>query len=361
MTDLGLTAIAAGGALAVSLALTPMARSLAIRLSVLDHPDEERPYKLQARPVPYLGGFAILLAAVVAYLSTGVWRAVGTLAFAVLLLTVLGLMDDLRGGMGVVPKVIVPGLAAAIVIFGGIQASVTGFAVADWAITLVWLVAVTNAVNVIDNANGITAGTLFVASSSFSILAMTQGQHLIGPLAGAIAGATLGFLPYNFPRARIFMGDAGTLPLGFLVATVALKIDTSIPPPWSFAVPLCILSLPLLNMLLVVIHRLTVGLPIYVGGLDSIWHRVVLMGLSKSLAVLVLLGAAAAVAAVGVLTGIGLVVPAVSLVSLLLVTGASLLLLRVPLVPAEAWKETEDIHPPPGSQPDHPQFTLGGA
>jgi UDP-GlcNAc:undecaprenyl-phosphate/decaprenyl-phosphate GlcNAc-1-phosphate transferase len=341
MTDIGpfgAATLAAGGAFVGSVALTPLAGLLASRFSLLDHPDETRPYKLQLQPVPYLGGLAILLAIALVYLSTGVVREVGALAGAVILLALVGLADDARGGLGVGTKLLLQTLAGAVAVVGGIQASVTGIAILDQLMTVFWLVGVTNAVNIIDNCNGITGGTLLVGSVSAAVLSILQGQRLVGILAATVAGAALGFLPYNFPRARIYMGDIGTLPLGFLLATLAVKVDTNLEPPLNLIIPISFLALPLVNMLVVTIHRIQARQPIYVGGLDSIWHRLVLIGHPRSQAVVVVLRMAVIVAALGVLCGHGFLPAWFCVLGVGIFLIWSLLLLRVPTVPIAAWK-----------------------
>jgi UDP-GlcNAc:undecaprenyl-phosphate GlcNAc-1-phosphate transferase len=338
MTDAGAASLAAGAAFVGSVALTPVAGLVASRFSLLDHPDESRPYKLQLQPVPYLGGLAILLAIAVVYLSSGVVREVGSLAGAMILLALVGLFDDARGGLGVGTKLLLQAIAAAVAVVGGIQASVTGIAVLDQILTVFWLVAVTNAVNILDNCDGITSGSLLVGSVGAAALAILQGQRLVGILAAAVAGAALGFLPYNFPRARIYMGDIGTLPLGLLMATLALKVDTKVEPPLNLVIPVSLLALPLINMLVVTIHRISAHQPLYVGGLDGIWHRLVLLGYSRSQAVLLAVSVALLVAAVGVASGQGLLPASFGLLGVGAFSIWGLLLLRVPVAPMAAWK-----------------------
>jgi UDP-GlcNAc:undecaprenyl-phosphate/decaprenyl-phosphate GlcNAc-1-phosphate transferase len=317
--------LALGGALTA----TPIARRYAVRMNILDHPDPSRPYKLHANPVPYLGGFALVAVVAVTSGSAGVWREATVVGIATVLLFVVGLVDDLES-MRLPGKLAVQTLAAILAIFAGVRASVTGVELIDAMITLVWLIGITNAINIIDNCNGICSGTLFVSAAAFTIIAVAHDQSLITVLAASIAGAALGFLPFNFPKARLFMGDSGTLPLGYLIGVVALELEPGLPPPWSFAVPLCVLALPVANTWIVVVHRLSQRRPFYVGASDSLWHRLVGQGLSESVAVIVLLTGQAIFATVAVLAATGSIPTAIPTMALVLVFGGSLLFLRRP-------------------------------
>lgn len=281
-----------GIAIAACMVLTPLMRRAAFRWGFVDHPTENQSYKLHKEVTPLLGGASILVAIAVASAWTGAWRSLGGIALGVAMLAVVGLLDDMWD-MPLSVRLPAEILAAVVAVALGIQADATGVLAIDFAISVLWIVGITNAVNVIDNCNGITAGTVALASAAFSFVALSEGQIGIAVIAASTTGAALGFLPFNFPKAKIFLGDAGTLPLGFLVAIIGLETDISIGIPWGFVVPVCILALPIVNTMVVSIHRLRIGQPIYVGGVDSLWHRLVLLGFSRTGAVLVLLAVAA--------------------------------------------------------------------
>jgi UDP-GlcNAc:undecaprenyl-phosphate GlcNAc-1-phosphate transferase len=158
------------------------------------------------------------------------------------------------------------------------------------ALTFVWIVGVTNAMNFMDNMDGLSAGVSGVAATFILLLASANNQHLVAALAAGMLGACLGFLRYNFKPARIFMGDAGSMFLGFLLAVLAL--DLRFPDNVNFVtwmVPVFILGLPILDMTLVIISRSRRRVnPLTTAGKDHLSHRLVAMGFSQREAVLML-------------------------------------------------------------------------
>lgn len=327
MTNLELSAVGFAVALVAGLAGTPIARRVALRHGVLDRPAG---YKRHGRPTPYLGGIAILAAILVATLGTGAWRAMGGLIAGAVLLAITGLADDIAS-LGPVTRLLVQSYAAMFAIAMGIRATPTGIFALDVAITFVWIVGLTNALNLLDNMNGLSAGIAGIASASLFALAAMNGQYLVAALAATVAGGVVGFLPYNYPHARIFMGDAGSTLLGFLVAVIALKVEPVIAHPWSFAVPVCILAVPILDTSLVVFDRLRAGRPVASGGHDHLSHRLVALGFSRPRAVAVLYAVAAAGGLAGVAIGRGLVpAPAVfGVFAVLAAFGIAMLRVRV--------------------------------
>jgi UDP-GlcNAc:undecaprenyl-phosphate/decaprenyl-phosphate GlcNAc-1-phosphate transferase len=339
MTDWALAGSSFLLASLASLLGTPVAKRVAVGMDLVDRPDPTRPYKIQVSPVPYLGGYAVL--AVVGLTSgfAGIWHEVAVVGVATALLFVIGLLDDVSS-VGILPKLGAQVLAATAVLASGIKAIPTGEPFLDGLLTVLWLVGITNAINILDNCDGICAGTLLVSGGAFAALALLEDQRVVAVLAATISGAALGFLPYNFPRARIFMGDAGTLPLGFLIGAVALRIDVAPGPPWGFAIPICILALPVVNTLVVTVHRLRTRQPVWVGGTDSLWHRLVGRGVSRSGAVILLTIPSAVLGVIGVLAGAGILVVAIAWVGVLLAAAAGLLMLRFP-----AWAGAEAVLP----------------
>jgi UDP-GlcNAc:undecaprenyl-phosphate GlcNAc-1-phosphate transferase len=264
--------------LIATLVLTPQAAKLAMRLGLVDRPS---PHKHHSESTPYLGGLAVAGGlATVGIVSASTSGRLLTVLLAAALLGGLGLLDD-RDGVGPLVKIIVEvgcGLALWAV---GIRAGLFGIYGLDLALTLGWVVAVTNAVNMIDNMDGLSSGLAALASLTFFLIAAGVGDYLVASLAVALAGATLGFLRYNFPPASIFLGDAGTLMIGFLLAAVSLQIDLVGESGWVHAaVPVLVLAVPLFDMALVVVGRALDSRPIYVGGTDHSSHRLARMGFS---------------------------------------------------------------------------------
>lgn len=279
-------------ALAGTLGATPLARRLAWRLGVTAAPAANR---YHSRPTPLLGGLAIYVAVllVTAFAAgrTELRELAGILGGASLV-ALLGAWDD-RWPLSPYAKLLGEVLAAVLLAAAGVKVQLLGpalgpaWAWADLALTLLWVVALTNAANLLDNMDGALAGITLVAAAAFALLAQGSGQLLVAPLAAALAGACLGFLAYNRSPATIFMGDAGSLFLGFLLAALGIKLRfPGQTPAASWMVPVLVLALPLFDTLLVVISRLRRGLnPLKHGGTDHLAHRLVARGASAREAV----------------------------------------------------------------------------
>ena len=193
--------------------------------------------------------------------------------------TVLGLVDDWRG-VGPVVKLIAEASIGVALWMAGVRAGLFGIEALDLILTVIWVVAVTNAMNLLDNMDGIAAGVAAVCAAGLFAIAATRGDYLVAALAAGVAGGSLGFLRYNFPRARIFLGDAGSLLLGFLLAALGLKLDLiGQSGAVRASIPVLIVAVPLFDMMLVIAARLHDGRPISRGGTDHTAHRLVVRGL----------------------------------------------------------------------------------
>lgn len=199
---------------------------------------------------------------------------------------VSGLVDDLRG-LGVRTKLAVQAAAAAALclFFGPDPFRITAFSPAPWLgflMTVVWIVGVTNAFNFIDNMDGLCATTGAVSSLLFSVLAAQTGQFLIAAAFALLAGSLLGFLPLNWPPARMFLGDAGSLLTGFLIASLSVLFTyyEARESRWVLAAPVLVLAVPLFDMATVLMIRLGRGAPLTVGDRNHFAHRLQALGLS---------------------------------------------------------------------------------
>ena len=279
---------------------TPLTRVLARRLGMLDQPGLRKGHRL---PVPLLGGLAMYLSLAVAFLVFGsrLWLAEGVAILGgATLLFLTGLWDD-RFGLPVWAKFAAQIAAGVCVMAVGVQVHLLG-GVLDLLLTLVWILVITNAVNFMDNMDGLAAGITAVAAVFFFVLAALEGQGLVASLAAAQFGAALGFLFYNFAPAISFMGDAGSFTLGFVLAVVGIKIRfIHYPLGSTWMAPLLVLGVLIFDMSLVVLSRARRGHSPFQGGSDHTSHRLVQLGLSAPRAVLtlylaaVLLGIAAIV------------------------------------------------------------------
>jgi UDP-GlcNAc:undecaprenyl-phosphate GlcNAc-1-phosphate transferase len=262
--------------LSATLVMTPLAGRIARRLDIQDRP---APNKVHRDATPYLGGLAVVVALLAgSSLVTG-WQAqlvaVTGGAFAMF---ALGLVDDLRT-VSPVTKVLVQGGAALALWISGVRGGLFGNLM-DLPLTILWVVAVTNALNLLDNMDGVLSGVSAIAAFAFFLIAAGNGDYFVGSLALAVTAATLGFLRFNFPPARIFLGDAGSLALGFLLAAIGLKLDLVGPAGFvRCVIPVLILGVPMFDTTLVVLARLLGRRPVLLGSTDHASHRLAALGL----------------------------------------------------------------------------------
>ncbi len=275
-------------ALATTAVVTPLVRRLATRWSLVDQPEDR---KLHRAPIPLLGGLAIIAGVMAALLAfptaAGSQRLWGILAAAAVV-AITGLWDDLRG-LSVIAKLLSQLAAAAILVSIGLFVDLALPTWIDAALSILWIVGVTNAFNLLDNMDGLAAGVTATAALGFLALSAPQGG-LAPALAAGLCGAALGFLSYNFHPAKIFMGDAGSLFLGLLLAVLGLELQTGqgVSKPWVAAlVPILVLAVPIFDTTLVTVSRWRRGRnPLTTPGQDHLSHRLTRRGLSVPGAVL---------------------------------------------------------------------------
>ncbi len=276
----------AASALIIAIGGTPLVRYAAIQLGILDQPSAR---KVHLAPVPLMGGAAIYIAFIAALAVWGdrnyVNEVVGIFVGATLV-SLVGALDDSRG-VGSYLKLAFQIAAAGILILSGVQVRLFD-GLLDVILTLLWVVGITNAFNLLDNMDGLSAGVATVASAFFTLLAAMSGQYLVGTLAAALGGACVGFLVYNWNPARVFMGDTGSLFLGFLLAAVGIKLRfpaNSASITWM--IPVLILALPVFDTSLVFLSRLRRGKnPLTTAGKDHLSHRLARLTGSQREAVL---------------------------------------------------------------------------
>jgi UDP-GlcNAc:undecaprenyl-phosphate GlcNAc-1-phosphate transferase len=209
-------------------------------------------------------------------------------AFGILLVGVLDDKHELRPGAKFAGQFLVAALVAAS------GARITLFVpslVFSYAVTVLWILTVINAFNFMDNMNGLCAGLGMIGAQHFATIAAMRDQYLVALIAFLTFGALLGFLPYNFPRARAFLGDAGSHLVGYLLAVLAILphfYTVRHPRRWAVLIPLLVLAVPLLDMLWVVLLRWRIGQPFYQGDTNHLSHRLVRRGLNRWQAVVVI-------------------------------------------------------------------------
>lgn len=277
------------GALVLAVALTPVSKWLAPHIGVMAVP---RARDVHSRPVPRMGGVAIFVAVIfmaVLLRTRPEFVQLSALLLGASLMSFLGLVDD-RFQLNAYIKLVVQVAAAIFVWYAGIQISIFQTPTIDAIVTVLWIVGITNAMNFLDNMDGLLAGISAVVSSFFLVLAVLNGQYLVSLLSAAMLGACLGFLIWNLNPANVFMGDSGSMFLGFSLACIAIKLrfvgqDTSV----SWLTPVIVLALPLFDTAMVSISRLRRGRnPLTSPGKDHVSHRIANHGFTKREAVMVL-------------------------------------------------------------------------
>ena len=267
---------------------TPIIGALARRVGFVDHP---KPHKIHVKPIPLMGGLAIYIALLVVLLLVDVGPALPEMigvGVGATLLAIVGLLDD-RRSLSPWVRLAAQVVAGAIVAAVGIQVDLFPWPALNVLITLFWIVGITNALNLMDNMDGLAAGVASVAGLFFLTLSSSTGQGLVAALAAAVAGASLGFLYYNISPAMVFMGDAGSLLLGFTLAVVGIKYTpTELPLGSTWMVPIVVLGLPIFDTTLVTYARWRARRPIFRGGGDHTSHRLARLGLGATRAVLTL-------------------------------------------------------------------------
>jgi UDP-GlcNAc:undecaprenyl-phosphate GlcNAc-1-phosphate transferase len=275
-------------------AITGPIRKLALRIGAVDVPN--LPRKIQTEPVPYLGGVAIALGVVVASFA-GIlvedysiinFKIASTVIIPALLISSVGLWDDLKE-LQPWPRLIAQttvGTAMALIL---IATNTMGFALGNQflnaAVSIFWIVGITNSINFFDNVDGGAAGTVAIASFFLFLIANSEGQILVSALAIVVSGATAGFLLWNKSPAKIYMGDAGALFLGIIMGVLTIRLDPGITPKYlSLAIPIALLAVPILDTTVAVTSRLYRGISPFTGGRDHLSHRLMRIGMHRKYA-----------------------------------------------------------------------------
>jgi UDP-GlcNAc:undecaprenyl-phosphate GlcNAc-1-phosphate transferase len=277
------------GALVLAIGGTPVARWLAPRVGVIDRPEAR---KIHRHPVPRMGGVAIYLAVIIAALVLGErhnFAQFGSILVGATGVSFMGLIDD-RWGLRPLIKLLGQTLAGLLLYASGIYIGTFKHPVLDLVTTVLWVGYITNAINFLDNMDGLAGGISAITAAFFALMCAFSGQYLVGALSIAVLGACLGFLFYNLNPASIFMGDSGALFLGFVLAAIGIKLrfpDNVTFVTWM--VPVLVMGLPVFDTTLVIISRLRRRLnPATTPGKDHISHRLVAAGLTQREAVLTL-------------------------------------------------------------------------
>ena len=288
-------------ALTIAYLVTPLVIKLAYRVGAIDVPKDNR--RVHKVPIPRLGGIAIFIGFMVAVLVTFKMdtRLMSVLAGGTVVV-IMGYFDDIKP-LSAKVKLLVQILAACIVIYGGVKINIVTnplsyiFEGADqyirlgvWSypLTLVWIVGITNAINLIDGLDGLAAGVSIIAALTLTTIAIFLNQSYIALLAATLAGAAIGFLPYNFNPAKIFMGDTGSLFLGYMLSVLSVMGVVKSAAALSILVPIFAIGLPIFDTFMAIIRRALSGKSLIEADKGHLHHKLLDIGLSQKQAVLTL-------------------------------------------------------------------------
>ncbi len=278
-------------ALFTSIFLTPLVKKIASLLNFLDYPDGR---KNHPTPTPVLGGLAIYIALVSGVFFTFYYsHATKVILLGGLIMLLMGIVDDKKPIPSTVKVLIILALTITLSRFG-VLIKLFHLYVPDLLVTLFWVLFVTSSVNASDNMDGLACGISAIASVLFFVAALRTYQYLFGIISVALFGATLGFLPYNFKPAKIFLGNGGSLFLGFTLASIAIMADWSDYPLISYLIPVFILIIPIFDLSFVLLWRMRKGITksireaITYSARDHLSHRLENLGFTQRRTVIIL-------------------------------------------------------------------------
>ncbi len=286
----------------ISLVMTPLVRRLAIKIGALDIPKDDR--RVHNKPMPLMGGLAIYIAVVFATLMfLPIDRSLMSIMIGGSIIVCSGIIDDMKG-MSPKLKLLFQIIAGGVLVLGDVKvdAITNPFSHSNillelkWfsiPITLFWVVGITNTLNLIDGLDGLSAGVAMISSISFMLVAGKFENLDVTVLSGIVAGACLGFLPYNFNPAKIFMGDTGALFLGFMLAAISIEGVMKSVATIAIIVPILILGVPIFDTTFAIFRRLLSGQSIVSADKGHLHHRLLNMGFSQRQTVLILYGISA--------------------------------------------------------------------
>ncbi len=288
--------------LLIAFITTPVVRRFAIKIGAVDIPKDNR--RMHKAPMPYLGGVAIYLAVIITVL---VFAPLTRENIAIILggtiIAISGVIDDIKD-LSPRKKILFQLAAGIVLLIGGIKVefftnpfasgnTIVNLGLLSIPITLFWVVGITNTVNLIDGLDGLAAGVSMISSLSLMFVANKFGNSEISLIAAILAGACLGFLPYNFNPAKIFMGDTGALFLGFMLSAISVEGVMKSAATIAIVVPVLILGIPIFDTAFAICRRLLNGQSISSADKGHLHHRLLETGLSQKSTVLVLYGISA--------------------------------------------------------------------
>lgn len=282
----------------ISLVTTPLIRKIALKIKAIDIPKDER--RVHKKPIPLLGGLAIYIAFLVGLIFEGgsVTLSESGIILGGVVIALGGVIDDLKD-IKPAYKISIQLTAACILVISGVginkitnpfSGSIPWVDIGIFSIpiTIIWVVGVTNAFNLIDGLDGLAAGIGFIASITLFIICILNGRYEAAILTAVLSGALIGFLPYNFYPAKIFLGDTGSQLVGFLLAAISIEGTIKSAAAFALAIPILAFGLPIYDTLFAIVRRKVNGKPIMQGDKGHLHHRLLNMGLTQKQAVIIM-------------------------------------------------------------------------
>lgn len=282
---------------AISLFMTPVAKKLAVKFGAVDIPKDER--RVHSKPMPLMGGLAIYFGI---FISSLIFLPIDKTLISIIIggsiILISGVIDDIKG-LSPRAKLVFQIIASIVLILGDVKIDaitnpfgksgtlllLNGFSI---PITIFWVVGITNTLNLIDGLDGLAAGVAMIASLSFLFVANKFSYIPIMIMSAIVAGSCIGFLPYNFNPAKIFMGDTGALFLGFMLAALSIEGVMKSVATIAVVVPIIILGVPIFDTTFAIFRRLLNGKSIAEADKGHLHHRLLNMGYSQKKTVLIL-------------------------------------------------------------------------
>ena len=349
----------------VSFASTPLVKTLAYKVGAIDVPKDNR--RMHKVPIPRLGGLAIFLAFLLSVLVFAeIDRQMQGILLGAVMIVILGVMDDIMA-LKALPKLLVQIAAAGVAVYHGCviqffsnpnvfsEITYINLGWLSYPVTIIWIVAITNAVNFIDGLDGLAAGVSAISTAALTVIALMVAETNVAIILSALFGACLGFLPYNMNPAKIFMGDTGATFLGFMLAKLSVTGLFKMYAIISFAVPFLILGVPIFDICFAFLRRIAKGQSPMTADRGHFHHRLIDMGFSQkqSVAIAYMLTAILGLAAV-LLTSSG-ELKALILIGAIFVVGAiGVKLIFAARDTSAAAKSEADTQTPP-VQPQQPE------
>lgn len=284
----------------ISAALTPLVKRFAVKIKAIDIPKDNR--RVHKKPIPLLGGLAIYFSFIITVIAKAgdLTKSEKGIIIGATIIVIGGFLDDkfdIRPWQKLLFQI---AAALSLVIFGvSIERITNPFAAPGIdtyvsigmlyiPLTIIWVVGITNALNLIDGLDGLAAGVAFISAVTIFIIALMNARHDAAILTCILAGSILGFLPYNFNPASIFMGDTGAQLLGFLLAAISIEGAIKSAAAFAIAVPILALGIPIYDILFAMIRRKINGKPIMQADKGHLHHRLLDMGLTQRQAVIIM-------------------------------------------------------------------------